>query len=292
MPSAPPSVEVDVDDKVVRVTNPDRVYFPESGATKLDLVDYYLAVGDGIVNALFERPCMLHRFPQGLAGAKVHQKRLPAGAPPWVETVRLFFPRWGRTADELCVTELASVIWAVQMSTVEFHPWNSRRADTEKPDEWRIDLDPMPKATFEQVRKVAGVAKQVLDELGISEKVTAIGVAKGADREAGRERFFMEGRESFSLPVRDPLLYFIQRLRDEAHRFAIGSHRARRKKELIRNPLDEIAGIGPGRKRALLHHFGTAKAVSRAAVEDLAGVDGISEAMARQIYNHFHESGA
>ncbi|GAB5507778.1 MAG: excinuclease ABC subunit UvrC [Rhizobiaceae bacterium] len=134
--------------------------------------------------------------------------------------------------------------------------------------------------------------RQVLDELGIAGKVTAIGVAKGADREAGRERFFMDGRESFSLPVRDPLLYFIQRLRDEAHRFAIGSHRARRKKELTRNPLDEIAGIGPGRKRALLHHFGTAKAVSRAAVEDLAGVDGISEAMAKQIYNHFHESGA
>lgn len=134
--------------------------------------------------------------------------------------------------------------------------------------------------------------RQVLEDLSIADKVTAIGVAKGADREAGRERFFMEGRESFSLPVRDPLLYFIQRLRDEAHRFAIGSHRARRKKELTRNPLDEIAGIGPGRKRALLHHFGTAKAVSRAAVEDLAGVDGISEAMARLIYNHFHESGA
>ena len=87
---------------------------------------------------------MLHRFPTGVDGEKVHQKRLPAGAPPWVETVRVFFPRFSRTADELCVTELASVIWAVQMSTVEFHPWNSRRADTEKPDEWRIDLDPMP----------------------------------------------------------------------------------------------------------------------------------------------------
>ena len=87
---------------------------------------------------------MLHRFPKGLAGDKVHQKRLPAGAPPWVETVRLHFPRWNRTADELCVTELGSVIWAVQMSTVEFHPWNSRREDTEKPDEWRIDLDPGP----------------------------------------------------------------------------------------------------------------------------------------------------
>ncbi|MEX0955638.1 MAG: excinuclease ABC subunit UvrC [Rhizobiaceae bacterium] len=134
--------------------------------------------------------------------------------------------------------------------------------------------------------------RAVLSELGIADKVTAIGVAKGADREAGRERFFMDGRDSFTLPVRDPLLYFIQRLRDEAHRFAIGSHRARRKKEMIRNPLDEIGGIGPGRKRALLHHFGTAKAVSRAAVEDLAEVEGISETMARQIYNHFHEQGA
>ena len=109
---------------------------------------------------------MLHRFPKGLAGDKVHQKRLPAGAPPWVETVRLHFPRWNRTADELCVTELASVIWAVQMSTVEFHPWNSRRADTEKPDEWRIDLDPGPLCDFATVRRVAHVAHEVLDELG------------------------------------------------------------------------------------------------------------------------------
>src|SRR6478736_4468271 len=135
MPSKSPSIEIEVDNRVVRVSNPDRVYFPESGATKLDLVEYYLAVGPGIVNALFERPCMLHRFPKGLAGDKVHQKRVPNGAPPWLETVQLHFPRWNRTADELCVTELAAVIWAVQMSTVEFHPWNSRREDTEVPDE-------------------------------------------------------------------------------------------------------------------------------------------------------------
>src|SRR6201991_201823 len=166
MASSSPSVEIEVDNRVVRVSNPDRVYFPESGATKLDLVEYYLAVGDGIVNALFERPCMLHRFPKGLSGDKVHQKRLPAGAPPWVETVRLHFPRWNRTADELCVTELGSVIWAVQMSTVEFHPWNSRREDTEKPDEWRIDLDPGPLSDFAQVQRVAHVAHEVLDELG------------------------------------------------------------------------------------------------------------------------------
>src|SRR5215217_3110670 len=161
-----PSVEIEVDNRVVRVSNPDRVYFPESGATKLDLVEYYLAVGPGIVNALFERPCMLHRFPKGLAEKKVHQKRLPAGAPEWVETVQLYFPRWGRTADELCVTELGSVIWAVQMSTVEFHPWNSRRADTEKPDEWRIDLDPMPDCPPDRVRRIAHVVHEVLDELG------------------------------------------------------------------------------------------------------------------------------
>ena len=131
----------------------------------------------------------------------------------------------------------------------------------------------------------------ILGELGLAETVTAIGVAKGVDREAGRERFFMEGRPPFTLPMRDPVLYFLQRLRDEAHRFAIGSHRARRKKEMVKNPLDEIDGIGPGRKRALLMHFGTAKAVSRAAMEDLMAVDGISELIARQVYNHFHEHG-
>jgi DNA ligase D len=166
VPSKPPAVEVEVGERVVRVSNPDRVYFPETGATKLDLVHYYLAVGPGIVNALRERPCMLHRFPKGLAEAKVHQKRIPGGAPDWVETVQLWFPRWGRTADELCVTELGSVIWAVQMSTVEFHPWNSRRADTEKPDEWRIDLDAGDDCDYATVRRVAAVAHEVLDELG------------------------------------------------------------------------------------------------------------------------------
>jgi DNA ligase D len=159
-------IELEVDDRVVKVTNPDRVYFPATGATKLDLVEYYLAVGDGIVNALFERPTMLHRFPKGLEGDKVHQKRIPAGAPPWVETVQLFFPRWSRTADELCVTELAQVIWAVQMSTVEFHPWNSRRDDTESPDEWRIDLDPGDECDYATVQRVAHVVHEVLDELG------------------------------------------------------------------------------------------------------------------------------
>ncbi len=164
--SKSPAIELEVGDRTVRVTNPDRVYFPATGATKLDLVNYYLAVGDGIVNALRERPCMMHRFPEGLSGEKVHQKRVPQGAPPWLETVRVDFPRFKRHAYELCVTELASVIWAVQMSTVEFHPWNSRRADTEKPDEWRIDLDPMPDCDYATVRRVAHVVREVLDELG------------------------------------------------------------------------------------------------------------------------------
>ena len=161
-----PALEIDVGGRTVRVSNPDRVYFPELGLTKADLVQYYLSVGDGIVNALRERPCMLHRFPKGLAGDKVHQKRLPRGAPDWVETVELFFPRYSLTADELCVTELGSVIWAVQMSTVEFHPWNSRRADTESPDEWRIDLDPMPECPFSTVQLAAETTHEVLTELG------------------------------------------------------------------------------------------------------------------------------
>ncbi len=131
-------------------------------------------------------------------------------------------------------------------------------------------------------------ARETLEELGISD-VPLVGIAKGPDRDAGREKFFIPGRQSFMLPERDPVLYFVQRLRDEAHRFAIGSHRARRKKDIVKNPLDEIAGIGPTRKKALLTHFGTAKAVSKAGLDDLAAVPGISEAMARLVYDHFHE---
>ncbi len=161
-----PQVEFEVGERTIRISNPDRVYFPARGETKLDLARYYISVGDGIVRALRDRPCMMHRFPAGVAGDKVHQKRVPAGAPPWLETVRVHFPRYDRHADELCVTELASVVWSVQMSTVEFHPWNSRRADTERPDEWRIDLDPMPECGFDTVRRVAAVCREVLDDLG------------------------------------------------------------------------------------------------------------------------------
>ena len=130
--------------------------------------------------------------------------------------------------------------------------------------------------------------QSVLAELGLHGLAIA-GIAKGPDRNAGRERFFMPGKPPFTLPPNDPVLYFVQRLRDEAHRFAIGSHRAKRKKAMTENSLDDIAGIGPTRKRALLKHFGSAKSVSRAGVSDLQAVAGISAAMAQQIYDYFND---
>ncbi|HWB67226.1 MAG TPA: non-homologous end-joining DNA ligase [Mycobacteriales bacterium] len=165
---ASPFVELDVEGRTVKVTNPDRVYFPAIGATKLDVVNYYLSVGEGIVRALYERPCMLHRYPegvQGVAGEKIYQKRIPKGAPDWVQTAEVSFPS-GRTADELCVTELGAVAWAVQMSTVEFHPWHTRCTAVEQPDELRIDLDPQPGTGFAEAKQVAGIVHEVLDDLG------------------------------------------------------------------------------------------------------------------------------
>ncbi len=133
-------------------------------------------------------------------------------------------------------------------------------------------------------------ARAVMAEVGMAD-VPVVSIAKGADRDSGRETFFAEGREPFRMAPRDPALYFVQRLRDEAHRFAIGTHRARRKKEFVKSPLDEIPGIGPARKRALLAAFGTAKAVSRAALADLEKTPGVNAATARLIYAHFNEKG-
>ena len=129
--------------------------------------------------------------------------------------------------------------------------------------------------------------KGVLDELGVQD-VALVGVAKGPDRDAGREHFYVTGKPSFMLEARDPVLYYVQRLRDEAHRFAIGTHRAKRSKAIGINPLDEIAGIGPTRKKALLQSFGSAKAISRAGAGDLAAVNGVSKQLAQAIYDHFH----
>ncbi len=137
-------------------------------------------------------------------------------------------------------------------------------------------------------RGQVNAVRDVLESLDLPREVALIGIAKGEERNAGRETFYLPGHEPFMLPARDPVLYYVQRLRDEAHRFAIGTHRARRKKQIARNPLDEIPGIGPTRKRALLHHFGSAKAVSRAALADLEAIEGISTETARRIYDHFN----
>ena len=133
--------------------------------------------------------------------------------------------------------------------------------------------------------------RQVIGEMNLPREITFIGIAKGEERDAGREKFFMEGRDAFMLPHRDPVLYYVQRLRDEAHRFAIGTHRAKRRRDVVKNSLDEIGGIGPTRKRALLQHFGSAKAVSRASLSDLATVPGISGQIAQSIYDHFNRGG-
>ncbi|MGZ5985878.1 MAG: excinuclease ABC subunit UvrC, partial [Caulobacteraceae bacterium] len=132
-------------------------------------------------------------------------------------------------------------------------------------------------------------AVEIMADLGVDD-IAVVGVAKGPDRDAGLERFFMPGKTPFMLEPKSPALYYLQRLRDEAHRFAIGSHRVRRTMEMRKNPLDEIEGVGPGRKKALLHAFGSAKGVSKAAVADLVKVDGVSEQLAQRIYDFFHRS--
>jgi excinuclease ABC subunit C len=133
-------------------------------------------------------------------------------------------------------------------------------------------------------------ARETLAELGINE-VPLVGVAKGPDRNAGREWFYMPGREPFQLPPDDPVLYYLQRLRDESHRFVIGTHRAARSKAIVQSPLDTVPGIGAARKKALLQHFGSAKAVTLAGLADLENAPGISKALARKVYEFFHGEG-
>jgi DNA ligase D len=160
-----PFVELEVGERLVKVTNPDKVFFRTRGETKLDLVEYYLAVGDGIVRALYERPTQLKRHPDGAEGEAIYQKRVPEKRPEWIETARVTFPS-GRHADELCVTEVAHVAWAANLGTLDFHPWPSRRRDTEHPDELRIDVDPQPGTDFSHAKRVAALVREVLDELG------------------------------------------------------------------------------------------------------------------------------
>jgi excinuclease ABC subunit C len=132
-------------------------------------------------------------------------------------------------------------------------------------------------------------ALEALDELGLKGRIVIAGIAKGVDRDAGRERFFMPGKPAFRLDEKSPVLYYLQRLRDEAHRFAIGAHRGKRKAGVTKNPLDEIGGVGPARKRALLDRFGSARGVSRAALAELEEVEGVNTELAKRIYDFFHD---
>jgi DNA ligase D len=159
---ATPAVEVEVDGIPVRVSNPDKVFFPARGETKLDLVHYYLAVGEGALRGVYERPTVLKRFPDGALGEPFFQKRVPEKRPEWLETVRVSFPS-GRSADELCPVNVAHLIWAVNLGCLDLNPWPVRRGDVDHPDELRVDLDPQPGLPFESVRRVAAVVHEVLD---------------------------------------------------------------------------------------------------------------------------------
>jgi len=161
-----PAEELEIAGHTVRLTSPDKVCFPRKGYTKRDVFEYYLAVGDGILRALRDRPTTLQRFPDGIEGEMFFQKRISTrGVPAWVHTAKINFPS-GRTADELCPTDLAHVAWAAQMGTIVFHPWPVRDAAVDNPDELRIDLDPQPGTDFDDVIRTAEVAHEVLNDLG------------------------------------------------------------------------------------------------------------------------------
>ncbi|MGU3497660.1 non-homologous end-joining DNA ligase [Mycobacterium sp. C31M] len=163
------ATELDVDGVKVRLTSPDKPYFPKLGAagTKGKVVDYYLAVAGPMVALLRDRPVHLQRFPDGIEGEEIYQKRVPQKHPDYLETCTVTFPS-GRTADALKVTHPSAIAWAAQMGTITVHPWQVRCPDTEHPDELRIDLDPQPGTGFTQAREIAvDVLKPVLDELGL-----------------------------------------------------------------------------------------------------------------------------
>jgi bifunctional non-homologous end joining protein LigD len=151
----------------VRLSNPGKVYFPEAGHTKLDLANYYLAVADAAVVHLRERPTTLKRFVDGAAGDFFFQKRVPKGAPDWLQTATVQFPS-GRSATELCANDAAHLVWAVNLGVIDFNPWPVRRADIDHPDELRVDLDPTPEAKWDDVRKVALVVREVLADHGLT----------------------------------------------------------------------------------------------------------------------------
>ncbi|MGX1854986.1 non-homologous end-joining DNA ligase [Streptomyces sp. NPDC055299] len=160
------AVELDVAGRTVRLSHPDKTYYPERGFTKLDVAQYYLAVADGVLRGLRDRPTTMQRFPDGVEGEFFYQKRAPKGLPDWLPTARIAFPS-GRFADEMCPTEPAAVLWAANLGCLTFHPWPVRRTDTEHPDELRIDLDPQPGTGFADAVRVAHALRELLTEHGL-----------------------------------------------------------------------------------------------------------------------------
>jgi DNA ligase D len=160
------AIELQAGGRTIRLTSPDKIYFPERGFTKLDLARYYLTVGDGILRALRDRPTTLERYPEGVTGESFFQKRAPKNCPDWIPTAHITFPS-GRFADEMCPTEVGAVIWAAQYGTFTFHPWPVRRPDTEHPDELRLDLDPQPGTDYSDAVRAAHQLRAILEENGL-----------------------------------------------------------------------------------------------------------------------------
>ncbi|MGH6656364.1 MAG: non-homologous end-joining DNA ligase [Actinocrinis sp.] len=165
---------VDVAGRSVRISSPGKVYYPDAGITKLDLATYYASVADGVFRALAGRPVALNRFPDGLGGSSFYMKHAPKGLPDWVQTAKVTFPS-GRTGDEVCITEAATVVWAVQMGALELHPWPVRRNDTDHPDELRVDLDPQPGTGFAEAIEAAHEAKALFEQVGLTSFVKTTG---------------------------------------------------------------------------------------------------------------------
>lgn len=157
---------IEVAGRRLKVSNPDKVFFPGPGFTKLDLVSYYVSVADGVLAGCRDRPMVMHRWPDGVDGESFYQKRVPASRPDWLQTVEIRFPS-GRTARELVVADAAHVVWAVNLGCIDLNPWPVRRGDVDRPDELRVDLDPTPGVPFADVRRVAMVVREALEEHGL-----------------------------------------------------------------------------------------------------------------------------
>jgi bifunctional non-homologous end joining protein LigD len=157
---------ITVDGREIRISRPGKVFFPDVPVSKMQLVEYYISVGEGALRGVYRRPTVLKRFPDGINGEVFFQKRVPAARPDWLHTATVHFPS-GRSAEELCPLDVAHLIWAVNLGCVDFNPWPVRDSDLDCSDELRVDLDPMPGVTFDDVRHVAGCVHDVLEELGM-----------------------------------------------------------------------------------------------------------------------------